>query len=107
MDVVAQQCVIKARGDQGRLDHALVTAAGDWGIGGGAAGDLDDVGDLGPRRIVRLWDSGDRWLPGQLLSALAHGGTSTSSYTHALVVLAAYAAVLAAGTLVLFQQRDV
>ena len=57
--------------------------------------------------IVRLWDSGDRWLPGQLLSALAHGGTGSASYPHALVTLAAYTTIVAAGTLVLFQHRDV
>ncbi len=57
--------------------------------------------------IGRLWDSGNRWLPGQLLSALAHGGSSTASYAHALAVLTAYTAVVAAGTLVLFQRRDV
>ena len=50
--------------------------------------------------------NGDRWLPGQLLSALAHGGTS-SSYAHALVTLIVYAAIVALGTLVLFQRRDV
>jgi hypothetical protein len=32
--------------------------------------------------INTLWNSGDRWLPGQLLDTLAHGGTSTASYTH-------------------------
>ena len=26
--------------------------------------------------ISALWDNGDRWLPGQLLSAVAHGGTT-------------------------------
>jgi ABC-2 type transport system permease protein len=56
--------------------------------------------------INRLWNSGDRWLPSQLLSALAHGGTSTTSYTHALITLSIYGAIVAAGTLVLFQRRD-
>ena len=56
--------------------------------------------------ITRLWDSGDRWLPGQLLSALAHGGTTSASYSHALVTLVAYAAIVATGTLTLFQRRD-
>jgi ABC-type transport system involved in multi-copper enzyme maturation permease subunit len=57
--------------------------------------------------IDRLWDSGDRWLPGQLLDALAHGGTSTVSYSHALITLTAYATIIAAGTLVLFRRQDV
>ncbi|HET7051666.1 MAG TPA: ABC transporter permease subunit [Solirubrobacteraceae bacterium] len=57
--------------------------------------------------ISRFWSSGDRWLPGQLLSALAHGGTTTASYTRALVILSIYATVVAAGTLVIFGRRDV
>jgi hypothetical protein len=56
--------------------------------------------------IDRLWDSGDRWLPGQLLSALAHGGTSTASYAHALLTVIIYAAIIAAGSLALFQRQD-
>jgi ABC-2 type transport system permease protein len=56
--------------------------------------------------INALWDNGDRWLPGQLLSALAHGGTSSASYAHALVTLLAYAVVVAGGTLLLFARRD-
>ncbi len=56
--------------------------------------------------INALWTNGDRWLPGQLLSALAHGGTSSASYSHALVTLTAYGVLVAAGTLVLFQRRD-
>jgi ABC-2 type transport system permease protein len=54
-----------------------------------------------------IWSNGDRWLPGQLLSALAHGGTSDASYSHALVILGLYAALTAAGTLLLFERRDV
>jgi len=57
--------------------------------------------------INALWSNGDRWLPGQLLSALAHGGTSSASYAHALLTLVVYAAVVGAGTLMLFQRRDV
>jgi ABC-2 type transport system permease protein len=56
--------------------------------------------------INALWSNGDRWLPAQLLSALAHGGTSSVSYAHALVTLAVYAAIVATGTLLLFQRRD-
>ncbi len=57
--------------------------------------------------INALWSNGDRWLPGQLLSAVAHGGTSTASYSHALITVCVYAAVAAAGTLLLFRRRDV
>jgi ABC-2 type transport system permease protein len=56
--------------------------------------------------INRLWSSGDRWLPGQLLSALAHGGTGRASYSRALVTLSIYAAIVGIGTLVIFQRRD-
>jgi ABC-2 type transport system permease protein len=54
-----------------------------------------------------IWSNGDRWLPGQLLSALAHGGTTDASYSHALVTLTVYAVLAAAGTLFLFARRDV
>jgi ABC-2 type transport system permease protein len=57
--------------------------------------------------INAIWSNGDRWLPGQLLSALAHGGTSSASYSHALVTLTIYAVVVGAGTLLLFRVRDV
>lgn len=56
--------------------------------------------------IAAIWDNGDRWLPGQLLSAVAHGGTSSTSYSRALALLALYTVVVAAGTLLLFQRRD-
>jgi ABC-2 type transport system permease protein len=57
--------------------------------------------------INALWSNGDRWLPGQLLSAVAHGGTSSTSYSRALLIVALYALVVGAGTLVLFARRDV
>jgi ABC-2 type transport system permease protein len=56
--------------------------------------------------IDAIWDNGDRWLPGQLLSAVAHGGTDSTSYSRALLIVALYALVAAAGTLVLFARRD-
>jgi ABC-type transport system involved in multi-copper enzyme maturation permease subunit len=56
--------------------------------------------------IKQLWDSGERWLPGQLLSALAHGGTQSVSYSSAVETLAVYIVVAAAGTLALFKWRD-
>jgi len=56
--------------------------------------------------INALWSNGDRWLPCQLLSALAHGGTSAVSYSRAAIILIIYAAITATGTLILFQRRD-
>jgi ABC-2 type transport system permease protein len=57
--------------------------------------------------INRLWSSGDRWLPGQLLSALAHGGTGTASYAHTLITLGIYAVGVAAAALLLFRRQDI
>ena len=56
--------------------------------------------------VGAIWSNGDRWLPGQLLSALAHGGTSDSSYHHTLVTLAVYMVLIAVGTLTVFRRRD-
>jgi ABC-type transport system involved in multi-copper enzyme maturation permease subunit len=57
--------------------------------------------------INRLWSDADRWLPGQLLGILAHGGASTTSYARAVIILTIYAIVAAVATLVVFMQRDV
>jgi len=57
--------------------------------------------------INALWSNGDRWLPGQLLSAVAHGGTSDSGYARSLLWVLLYAVIAGAGTLFLFQRRDV
>jgi ABC-type transport system involved in multi-copper enzyme maturation permease subunit len=56
--------------------------------------------------VNALWSNGDRWLPGQLLDAVAHGGNSSSSYSRALLIVVIYAVIAAAGTLALFQRRD-
>jgi ABC-type transport system involved in multi-copper enzyme maturation permease subunit len=56
--------------------------------------------------VGAIWSNGDRWLPGQLFSALAHGGTSDSSYHHSLVTVAVYVVLIAAGTLAVFRRRD-
>jgi len=49
----------------------------------------------------------DRWLPGQLIDAIARGGTSTVPYTSALLLVGVYlvAALGVAGSL--FCYRDV
>jgi ABC-type transport system involved in multi-copper enzyme maturation permease subunit len=57
--------------------------------------------------IDALWSNGDRWLPGQLLSAIAHGGTGATSYGRSLLWAALYAVLAVAGTLLLFRRRDV
>jgi ABC-type transport system involved in multi-copper enzyme maturation permease subunit len=49
----------------------------------------------------------DKWLPGQLLNAIASGGTSDVSLHTAIIRALAYFVVLAAGTAALFVRRDV
>jgi len=56
--------------------------------------------------VGAIWSNGDRWLPGQLLSAVAHVGTTDSSYHHSLITLAVYMVLIAAGTLIVFTRRD-
>ena len=56
--------------------------------------------------VGAIWSGGDPWLPGRLLDALAHGGNDSSTYSHALLMIAIYAAAAAAGTLWLFRHRD-
>jgi ABC-type transport system involved in multi-copper enzyme maturation permease subunit len=56
--------------------------------------------------VNAIWSGGDRWLPGQLLDALSHGGNDSTSYSHALLILVIYAVLVAAGTLTLFSRRD-
>jgi ABC-2 type transport system permease protein len=53
------------------------------------------------------WDSGERWLPGQLLGALAEGGTTTVTYTRVAVVLAVYGVLAATAGSILFARRDI
>jgi len=48
-----------------------------------------------------------RWLPGQLLDALAQGGTSDIAYRSAALTLLAYGLIAAAVTGVVFTRRDV
>jgi len=57
--------------------------------------------------INATWSSAQNWLPGQLLSALANGGTSTVGYDHASLWLLIYAIVIAVATATLFARRDV
>ncbi len=57
--------------------------------------------------IDALWSDGNRWLPGQLLSAIAHGGNGSTGYQRSLLWIVLYAVLAVAGTLVLFRRRDV
>lgn len=57
--------------------------------------------------ILLAWSDGNKWLPGQLLSAIAQGGTSAVTYGKALQLVGTFviAALIAAGAL--FHRRDV
>jgi len=57
--------------------------------------------------LTAAWSDAKQWLPGQLISAVARGGTSTVSYTSALVLVGIYACVSLAAASALFQRRDV
>lgn len=125
---------VRARARQGHPHLGVDEQYGAWGPGAGSAAHLSDLCRLRRARarrwrsscarqglaialgvawvlpaegiITAIWSEGNRWLPGQLLSALAHGGTSSTSYSRALLLVMLYAAVIAAGTLLLFRRRD-
>jgi ABC-type transport system involved in multi-copper enzyme maturation permease subunit len=52
-------------------------------------------------------DSVGRWLPGQLLVALAEGGNDTASYAAATLTLVAYAVIATGPALWSFRQQDI
>lgn len=49
----------------------------------------------------------DRWLPGELLTIIAQGGTPTVSYTTAIATVTTYLVLAATGAVILFTRRDV
>lgn len=55
--------------------------------------------------VSSVCEGGERWLPARLLSALAHGGTNSISYSNALTTLAGYSMIVACGMVVLFRHR--
>lgn len=57
--------------------------------------------------LAAVIDDAGRWLPGQLLSAIASSGTDSISLTTALATAGVYLAVAAAGAAALFSRRDV
>jgi ABC-2 type transport system permease protein len=52
-------------------------------------------------------DGAERWLPGQLLDALADGGTEMVGYDRAAAILALYLTATAIACALLFKRRDV
>lgn len=57
--------------------------------------------------IDAVWTDGGRWLPGQLLEALAHGGTDATSIVRAGLLLAVYGVAVAVAAAIVFERRDV
>jgi ABC-2 type transport system permease protein len=57
--------------------------------------------------VTAAWSDGARWLPGQLLGALAQGGTTAVSYGWAGLLLALYGVVAMVAGTTLFARRDV
>jgi ABC-2 type transport system permease protein len=57
--------------------------------------------------LTAAWSHGARWLPGQLLEALATGGTADVTYGRAAALLAVYLTVALAAAATLFARRDV
>jgi len=57
--------------------------------------------------LAAVWSGGDQWLPGQLLFALAKGGTTSVAYGRALVLVGLYVVVAVGAASALFRRRDV
>jgi hypothetical protein len=57
--------------------------------------------------LTAVWSDGKQWLPGQLIGAIAHGGTSTVSYPSALALVGLYLVVALSAASALFRRRDV
>jgi ABC-2 type transport system permease protein len=81
---------------------ALVLRAPAAAVGVGLAWALP-----GELLVTAAWADGARWLPGQLLDALAQGGTAAVTYGSAGLLLALYGVVAVAAGTALFTRRDV
>lgn len=57
--------------------------------------------------IERIFPPTKRWLPGQLLTDLRQGGTTSSDSSRSLVISVIYLAVVGVITAIVFQKRDV
>ena len=67
------------------------------------------IGWAGPieHLVSDSWSSAHQWFPGLLLEALGQGGTDQVSFGRTLATTAAYVAVAAALTVIVFRRRDV
>ncbi len=57
--------------------------------------------------LLVVWPDGARWLPGQLIGVVAHGGTAAVSYLSGLALVGLYALAALALAGALFQRWDV
>ena len=57
--------------------------------------------------IERIFPPTKRWLPGQLLTDLGQGGTTSSSFSRSLLISAIYLAVVGGAAALTFHRRDV
>jgi ABC-2 type transport system permease protein len=57
--------------------------------------------------LAAAWGGADRWLPGQLLEALAEGGNGSVSFARAALLLCAYTSVALVAATASFVRRDV
>jgi len=59
------------------------------------------------RLLVSVWPEGQTWLPGQVIDAIARGGTVAITYSSALLLLGLYLVVALAIAGALFWRRDI
>lgn len=59
------------------------------------------------RLLVSVWPEGQTWLPGQVIDAVARGGTFAITYSSALLLLGLYLVIALAIAGALFRRRDI
>jgi len=59
------------------------------------------------RLLVSVWPEGQTWLPGQVIDAIARGGTFAITYSSALLLLGLYLVIALAIAGALFARRDI
>ena len=57
--------------------------------------------------LAAVLDTTGRWLPGQLLDAIARGGNTTASFAAALTTTAPYIAAVGIVAFTVFARRDI
>jgi hypothetical protein len=57
--------------------------------------------------LIAVKSSLGNWMPGNLMSTIAIGGTADVSYTHSVTIVAIYLVIGTAIVAILFKRRDV